>query len=108
MLLSTFIPIASRYHWLNLNYITCSIWFDVFWACYKNLTLVGLSFLLIFNNKVSNTDKRFLSFAIMVNIAQCFMYALCPLAGGNQLLIDISFGSFCILIAAGLGVTWGG
>ena len=104
-MLSTFLPIASRYNWINVDYNKYWQWLDVFWACFQNLTLIGSFLCLFFNIKISNSDKRFLIFAMLTAGFQCLLYSICPLV--NQNTIDIGFISFCILISAGLGVLWG-
>ncbi|MNG66030.1 hypothetical protein D3C71_344310 [compost metagenome] len=104
VLLSTFMPIASRKNLINVDYITASVWFDVFWACYKNLTICLLAYFIFIQYKISNTDKRFLIITILVNVSQCLMYCICPLA--EQSVIDWFFMSFCVMIMIILPIMW--
>lgn len=104
-MLSTFLPIASRRNWININYGTYWQWIDVFWASFQNLTLIICFRFLLLNIKISNTDRRFLIFASLSAGAQCLLYSICPLVSQNT--IDVGFIGFCILILCGLGVLGG-
>jgi hypothetical protein len=57
-----------------------SIWMDVFWACYKNLTLVACFYSLTKHREYSYLDNILLWPCIAISTTQCFMYALCPIS----------------------------
>lgn len=91
-----FFFITCFYAWWDQN----NEWTAVFWASYKNLTIIGCLYFLYERHKIIYSDKIFIGGAIIVNSIQSFMYLLCPFStDGQKVWFFSKFAWFVLLVS---------
>jgi len=92
--ITVYFVLTVLYTWAKID----SEWMNVFWACYKNLTLVACFYFIYKAEKILWTDKIFLLGAIIINVIQTLMYPLCPLSTSEQKIFYFDmYGWFVVL-----------
>jgi len=91
----SYLLITAVYTLTDLN----GVWLDVFWASYKNLTLVGCLYFINQARRLLWIDKFIIRICIVVNLVQTSMYLLCPFSTKEQIGSYFAlFGWFVILM----------